>query len=175
MEMGVVDLHRVKVLNMNVQLLAAAADMPTTVENAAVELVKTGVLGAVLVIIGAYAFWVTRQWNQAQKDRVADQQEVTKTLIKFSADMQTVLQALKGAIDALKVAADNGHDAVKKVSDTVDALKTATDAVKTSTEAVKASTDVIKLTVDTLKDDTRRAHEIMQRGVDDLPRRIMPR
>lgn len=161
---------------MNVQLLAtSAADVSTAVEGAAVELVKTGVLGSVLVLIGAYAFWVTRQWNQAQKDRVADQQEVTKTLIKFSTDMQTVLQALKGAIDALKVSADNGHAEVKKVSDTVDTLKTSTEAVKTSTETVKASTDVIKLTVDTLKDDTRRAHETMQRGVDDLPRRILPR
>jgi hypothetical protein len=150
---------------MSAQLLAVAADMTSSVENAAVELVKTGVLGTVLVLIGAYAFWVTRQWNQAQKDRVTDQQEVTKTLIKFSTDMQDVLQKLKGAIDALKISADDGRKAIGIVDAALVQIDKTTDSSSKAVDALRASTD-------TIKDDARRAHDSLQRSVDDLPRRL---
>ena len=157
-------------------ILAFAADGAPSVEAAAAELIKTGVLGAVLVLVGAYAFWVTRQWNQAQADRVADQQKVTDTLLKFSTSMGDVMRDLKGAIDSLKNATDEERKAIgiidaglteidRNVDKAVDTASKVADQVKTLVDDSKRAHDVHA-------DDSRRAHSQIQATVDDLVRRL---
>src|SRR5512135_3661637 len=88
---------------MDAQLLAMsmADTLPTSVEGAASELTRTGILGAVLVLVGAYAFWATKELLNSNKLRVEDQQKVTGVLLDFSNSMKGVLGELKTAIDSL--------------------------------------------------------------------------
>ena len=151
--------------------VAALDPLPLpTAETAATDLIKTGVLGSVLVLVGLYAFWVTRQWNKAQEDRVADQQKVTTTLVDFSTGMKDVLRDLKTAIDSLKAATDEERKAITVIDSALLEIDRTVDDTKKGVEQANKALDSLK----TQSEDARRAHETIQRSVDDI-RRPNPR
>ena len=139
-----------------------------SVQDAAGELIKTGVLGAVLVLVGAYAFWATREMNKAQSARVEDQKKVAETLIEFSSTMKDVMLGLKGAIDALKASTDEERRALA-ILDT--AMRELNNDVENQTRDIKDVGRSIE-TVRVQGEEARRAHDNAQRVMEDVQRRV---
>lgn len=136
---------------MSVDTTAAAAP----IADATTEILKTGLLGALLIIVGIYAFWVTRQWNAAQEARVADNKATTDMLLKLSEKMSDAAQGMTAAMNALKTYFENASADQKRSLGVIDTAVTdivrTTDTVKLTTDGIKATADDIKRSVEDLR------------------------
>lgn len=85
-------------------LIAALGDPPDPVAGAADKLIQTGVLGALLVLVGAFAFYAVIRWNRANESRVKDQKEMSEALTSLTTGLKGALVDLNGTTNALREA-----------------------------------------------------------------------
>lgn len=75
--------------------------------NASRQLIDTGVLGAVLILVIAALIWVTRQWLNTQKELSAAKQEHLETVRESAArgvEIKIAMQANTTALQAVTMA-----------------------------------------------------------------------
>jgi biopolymer transport protein ExbB/TolQ len=114
-------------------LAAVDATGAGAVEDAAHTLLQAGILGALLVLVGAFAFYAVWKWNKANEARVKDQKEMARDALALTNDIQKALQAVNGTTNALQ------------------------EAVRANTEAVKGNTAAVMTMERTLNETVRDA------------------
>jgi hypothetical protein len=108
--------------------IGPSIDPMSSVENAAVELIKTGVMGTLLVLVGSFAIWAIYKWNQVNEKRVEDQQKMTLTLLEVATEWKNGIKDMTMSINNLKTATDDERRTLDKLESTIDSV--VRDAVK---------------------------------------------
>jgi hypothetical protein len=109
-------------------LMDPISEVAHPVEGAANTLLQSGVLGALLIIVGAFAFYAVFKWNKANESRVKDQKEMAKTLVDLTNGLKDALREVNGTTDALKEAVKANTAASEKMERTMN--ETVRDAIR---------------------------------------------
>jgi hypothetical protein len=90
------------------------------VSNAANELVKTGILGAMLVLVGAFAVYLLIKLNKAHESRIEDQKATTKAILDLSVSMKDAVKEMTQAMGKVCEASDDSKVALDRLDRTID-------------------------------------------------------
>ena len=97
------------------------------VEDATSRLVQSGILGSLLVLVGAFAFYAVWKWNKANEMRVEDNKKANAEVTALNNDLKDTFREVLSTIDALRVGMQSNTEALKV-------------SIQANTEAVKAGT-----------------------------------
>jgi septal ring factor EnvC (AmiA/AmiB activator) len=103
------------------------SDAMHPVEDATSRLVQSGILGSLLVLVGAFAFYAVWKWNKANEARVEDNKKSAAEVTALNNDLKDTLREVLSTIDALKSSMQSSTEALKA-------------SIQANTEAVKANT-----------------------------------
>lgn len=98
----------------------AALEAAEPVANATNELVKSGALGALLVLVGAFAFYAVWKWNKANEARVEDQKETTKALMELTVSLRDTVRDMTEAIEKHQQSIERSTLATDRLDRTID-------------------------------------------------------
>lgn len=98
-------------------------EIPEPVAGAANSLLQGGILGALVVLLGAALAYVVWKWNKTNEARVKDQKEMAKSLVDLTTGLNDAIRDLTGTTSALRdaVAANTTASTVmeRTISETV--------------------------------------------------------
>jgi hypothetical protein len=97
----------------------SAADPLASAANA---IIQTGVLGALLVIVGVFAFYMVTRVNKVNDLRVKDQKEAGDAMTKLSTDLMGTMRDFNGTANALREAVVANTTAANATRVTLDSV-----------------------------------------------------
>lgn len=103
------------------------ADSMHPVEDATGRIVQSGILGSLLVIVGAFAFYAVWKWNKTNELRVEDNKKSLEQVTALNNDLKDTFREVLSTVDALKTGMQTNTDALKA-------------SIQANTEAIKANT-----------------------------------
>lgn len=132
------------------------------IAGATAEILKTGLLGALLIVVSTFAFWVVRQWNKTSEARVTDNKDTTEKLLNLATKMGEAVQGftaalgtLNATIAGLKITAEQAAADEKRAHGVMDVavadIVRTTDAIKTTTDSIRISSEDVKRNVEDLR------------------------
>lgn len=90
------------------------------VEGAMTEVVKTGIVGAILVIVMTFAFYAVMKWNQANESRVKDQKEMTKMVTDLTTELKDTLKDLSTTVEKIDTSVQENTTASDRLERSID-------------------------------------------------------